>query len=182
MTKKILLIILVLLLIVISILSYNFYKNVKQPLNANSFVAVPQNAAIIFQGKSFKDLIHKLNSSNIIWEELVNNTTKSKEFNQQLIHLDSLTNDETLGQLTNNQSILASIHQIGASDFDAIFYFATSSIIENESLINHIKKLTKSTPQSRVYDDVTIYNCTVNKDKKIPDSKRKIVSDILSKL
>ena len=167
MTKKILVIILVLLLIVISIFSYNFYKNIKAPINANSFVAIPQNAALIVQGKSFKGLIKRLNSSNIIWEELVNNTSISNTYNQQLNFLDSLTNDKIISQLTNNQSIITSLHQIGASDFDAIYYIATSSNIENESLINHLKIITKSNPETRVYDDVSIYNFRVNEGKKL---------------
>lgn len=167
MTKKILVIILVLLLIVISIFSYNFYKNIKTPLNANSFVAIPQNAALIVQGKSFKDLIQKLNSSNIIWEELVNNTSISNTYNQQLNYLDSLMNDELIGQLTFNQPIITSLHQLGATDFDAIYYFTTATNIEHESLINHLKVITKLSPETRIYDDVTIYNFTVNEDKKI---------------
>ena len=167
MTKKILVIILVLLLIVISIFSYNFYKNIKAPINANSFVAIPQNAALIVQGKSFKDLIQKLNSSNIIWEELVNNTSISNTYNKQLNFLDSLMNDEMIGQITNHQSVITSLHQLGASDFDAIYYFATASNIEHESLINHLKVITKLNPETRIYDEVSIYNFTVNEGKKI---------------
>ncbi|MBI2280764.1 MAG: PQQ-binding-like beta-propeller repeat protein [Bacteroidetes bacterium] len=167
MTKKILVIILVLLLIVISIFSYNFYKNIKAPINANSFVAIPQNAALIVQGKSFKDLIQKLNSSNIIWEELVNNTSLSNSYNQQLMYLDSLTSDKIINQLINTQPVIASLHQLGANGFDAVYYFTTASKIENESLINHLKSLTKSNPETRIYDEISIYNFAVGDAKKI---------------
>jgi len=167
MTKKILIIILVLLLIVISIFSYNFYKNIKQPISTNTIVAIPQNASIIIQGKNFKDLVRKLTSSNIIWEELVSNTNVVKEYNKQITYLDSLTNDQTIHQLILNQPVLASIHQLGATGFDAIYYFSTSSSIKESQFINHLKSITKSNPATRVYDEVSIYNFKINDETKL---------------
>ncbi|MGE0562407.1 MAG: DUF3352 domain-containing protein [Flavobacteriales bacterium] len=167
MTKKILIIILILLLIVISIFSYNFYKNVKQPINTNALVAVPQNASFIIQGRNFKDLVRKLTSSNIIWEELVLNTSSVKEYNTQINYLDSLTNDQTINQLILNQPVLASIHQLGATGFDAIYYFSASSSIDEEQFINHLKSITKLNPEVRVYDEVSIYNFKINEETKL---------------
>ncbi|MCB0379822.1 MAG: hypothetical protein KDD24_01110, partial [Flavobacteriales bacterium] len=167
MTKKILVILLVLLLIVISIFSYNFYKNVKQPLNTNSLVAVPLNASIIVQGKNFKDLVKKLTSSNIIWEELVANTESINEYNKKIQFLDSLSNDQLIHQLILNQPVLASVHQLGATGFDAIYYFSTSSSIEEEQLINHLKTITKRNPESRIYDEVSIYNFKIDETSKL---------------
>ncbi len=158
MTKKILLIILGLLLIVIGIFSYNFYKNVKKPLNSNAIVAVPQNAALIIQGNNFKTVFSKLTSSNIIWEELVANSSTIHLFNQQLSFINSLITNPTLEQITSNEPVIASIHQVGANGFDAIYYFSTSNTIDADALLNKIQSLTKTTPTIRNYDDVSIYN------------------------
>ena len=167
MTKKILIALFVLLLIVISIFSYNFYKNIKKPLQSDALIAVPQNASIIVQGNSFKHVFKQLVSSNIIWEELVNSSENAAKFNQQLIYLDSLSNDKLINQSINNQSVLASFHQLGANNFDVVYYFSTTSNLEQEKLINHIKTITKSNPTNRVYDEAKIYSFALNGQDKI---------------
>jgi len=167
MTKKILIGLFVLLLIVISILSYNFYKNIKKPVDSNALIAVPQNASIVVQGNSFKHVFKQLISSNIIWEELVNNSENSAKFNQQLIYLDSLTNDQVINQLINNQSVLASFHSLGANNFDVVYYFSTNSNLDEEKLINHLKTSTKSNATNRIYNEVTIYQFASKEAEKI---------------
>lgn len=154
-------------MVVITIFTYNFYKNIKQPLQTNTLIAIPQNASAIIQGKNFKDIVNKLMSSNIIWEELVANNISFNNFNNQLKYVDSLTNDKLLQQLIFNQPITASIHQIGANGFDAVYYFSTTSTIEELELMNHLKSITKSNPENRVYDEVNIYNFSINPTQKL---------------
>jgi hypothetical protein len=167
MTKKILIGLFVLLLIVISIFSYNFFKNIKKPLDSDALIAVPQNASIVVQGNSFKHVFKQLISSNIIWEELVNNSENSEKFNQQLIYLDSLTNNQVINQLISNQLVLASFHSLGATNFDVVYYFSTNSNLDEEKLINQLKTITKSNPTNRIYDEATIYQFTLNEADKI---------------
>ena len=56
MTKKILLGVFILLIGAVSIIAFNFYKNVKKPVSTSSIVAVPQNAALILQENNFSAL------------------------------------------------------------------------------------------------------------------------------
>ena len=68
MTKKILLSLFLLLMAAVSIIAYNFYKNIKQPINKTTFEAIPQNAALILKENNFNALYTKLSTTNIIWE------------------------------------------------------------------------------------------------------------------
>lgn len=167
MTKKILIGLFVLLLIVITIFSYNFYKNIKKPLQSDALIAVPQNASVIIQGNSFKHVFKQLISSNIIWEELVNNTENAAKFNRELIYINSIASDTLTNQLIQNQSVLASFHLLGANNFDVVYYFSTNSNLDEDKLINHLKAITKTTPTNRVYDEKTIYQFTLKETGKI---------------
>ena len=84
MTKKILIGLFILLVAAVSIIAYNFYKTVKQPVSNSSIIAVPQNAAFILQENNFSALYQKIANTNIIWEELVSNTQTGKKVNTQL--------------------------------------------------------------------------------------------------
>ena len=75
---------------VVAIVAYNFYKNVKQPINKTTFEAIPQNAALIIKENSFNQLYTKLATTNIIWEELITNTESAASVNNQIGYLDSL--------------------------------------------------------------------------------------------
>ena len=109
MSKKILLGLFILLIGVVSIIGYNFYKNTRQPLSQNSIIAVPQNAALILQEKNFRAVYNKISSTNIIWEELVQNTTLAKEIDFKLYFLDSVI------QLQSFQNIYVPSQQNSAS-------------------------------------------------------------------
>ena len=67
MTKKILLGLFILLMGVVAIVAFNFYKNVKQPINKTAFEAIPQNAALIIKENNFNELYTKIATTNIIW-------------------------------------------------------------------------------------------------------------------
>ena len=79
MTKKILIGLFILLIGAVGIIAFNFYKNVKKPVNSNLITAVPQNAAFILQENNFSLLYNKIASTNIIWEELVSNTETTQQ-------------------------------------------------------------------------------------------------------
>jgi hypothetical protein len=167
MTKKILIGLFTLLVSVITIFSYNFYKNVKTPISTNSISAIPQNAAIIIQESNFKNLYAKLSSSSIIWQELLDNTVSTTEINKQFLFFDSLTNNQKVAQLIKNQPLTASAHLAGANNYNFIFYIPTITEIDEAKFIQEIKTFSKSNPETRKYENVTIYNFPIEDNKKV---------------
>ncbi|MCB9361680.1 MAG: hypothetical protein H6587_09230 [Flavobacteriales bacterium] len=167
MTKKILIGLFLLLATVIIIFSYSFYKNVKAPISTNTIAAIPQNAAIIIQETNFKKFYAKITSSSIIWQELLDNTENIKQINNQLHFFDSLATNQKLAQLIKNQPITASLHLAGANNFNFVFYIPTITNIDENKFIQEVKTLTKSNPETRVYENVTIYNFPIEGKQKI---------------
>ncbi len=151
---------------VVSIIAYNFYKNVKTPINKTAFEAIPQNAALIIKENNFNALYSKITSTNIIWEEIITNTSTGKAINAQIHFLDSLLSGPFKPMFINN-TFLGSLHLSGANDFDFIFYIPVSEEITEEKMIQKIKNITKKNPSSRDYDGVSIYSFPTNKSEKI---------------
>jgi len=166
MTKKILLGLFILLMCAVSIVAYNFYKNVKNPISKTAFDAIPQNAALIIKENNFNNIYTKIASTNIIWEELVSNTETALKIENQLNYLDSLLAGP-FKQLFTNQSILSSLHLSGANNFDFIFYIPVSEQISEEDIIQKIKNTTRKNVSDREYDGVTIHTFPTNNDSKI---------------
>jgi hypothetical protein len=166
MTKKILLGLFILLMGVVSIIAYNFYKNVKQPINKTSFEAIPQNAALIIKENNFNTLYTKLVTTNIIWEELISNTETTKNINTKIKYIDSLLTG-AFKPLFIDKTILGSLHLSGAHGYDFIFYIPVSEDIEEEKLIQKIKNVTRKNPTTRDYDGVVIYTLPTNTKEKI---------------
>ena len=166
MTKKILLSLFVLLMGAVSIIAYNFYKNVKEPVNKTTFEAIPQNAALIIKESNFNSIYNKITSGNIIWEELITNTTSALNTEMQLHYLDSLLNGP-FKETFKNRSILGSLHLSGANDFDFIFYIAVGDDITDDAIVQKIKNVTRKNPEDRDYDGVTIHTVPTNNNSKI---------------
>ena len=166
MTKKILLSLFLLLMVAVSIIAYNFYKNVKVPVGKTSFEAIPQNAALILKENNFNALYNKLSTTNIIWEELITNTETAKETNNQIKYLDSLLNG-TFKPLFTSKPILASLHLSGANDYGFIFYIPLNEEITEENLIRKIKNVTHKNPEARTYDGANIYKLPTTNNSKI---------------
>ena len=166
MTKRILLSLFVLLMAAVSIIAYNFYKNVKQPVTKTSFAAIPQNAALILKEKDFNGLYDKISNTNLIWEELISNTETAQSTNAQIHYLDSLLSGP-FKALFNKKPLLASLHLSGANDFDFIFYIPINGETSEDNLIQKIKSVAKSNPQKRVYDGANIHTFPTNNNSKI---------------
>jgi hypothetical protein len=166
MTKKILLGLFILLMGVVAIVAYNFYKNVKQPINKTTFEAIPQNAALIIKENSFNQLYTKLATTNIIWEELITNTESAASVNNQIGYLDSLLTGP-FKPLFINKSILGSLHLSGANDYDFIYYIPLNKEVIEEKLVQKIKNVTKKNPTTRAYDGTNIYSLPTNTNKKV---------------
>lgn len=160
MTKKVLIGLFILLLGAIGIVVFNFYKKVKHP-TSNSFTAVPQDAVLILQEKNFSDLYKSISTTNIIWEELVNHSETALKVNAKLGYLDSLLNKDAFKAITQQQSILTSLHLSGADNFELVFYFSIAQGVEEVDLIQKIKNELKINPSIRKYDDVNIYNIPI---------------------
>lgn len=166
MTKRILLSLFVLLMAAVSIIAYNFYKNVKQPVNKTSFEAIPQNAALILKENNFNALFDKLSNTNIIWEDLVSNTEITKQTNAKIHYLDSLLSG-SFKPIFKGQPLLASLHLSGANDFDFIFYIPLNDEITEEQLVQKIKTVTRKNPEARNYDGATIYRIPTDNESTI---------------
>ena len=165
MTKKILLSLFILLMVAVSIIAYNFYKNIKEPVNKTALEAIPQNAAVIIKETNFNAIYSKIESTNIIWEELVANTTTALKSKKQIQYLDSLLSGP-FAPLFSNTPILGSIHLSGAHDFDFIFYLPIIADVSEVDLIQKIKNVTRKNTTSREYDGANIHNIsTINNDK-----------------
>ncbi len=165
MTKKILLALFILLMGAVSIIAYNFYKNIKEPVNKTALEAVPQNAAVIIKESNFNALYTKIASSNIIWEELVGNTEVALKAKTQIHYLDSLLSGP-FTPLFKNTPIISSVHLSGAHDYEFIFYLPILRDVTETDLIQKIKNVTRKNYTSRTYDGATIYTLpTINKDK-----------------
>lgn len=163
MTKKILLGLFILLMGAVSFIAYNFYKNVKEPVSKTAFEAIPQNAALIIKESNFNALVKKINSTNIIWEELTSNTTTGQDISTHINYLDSILQKAFKTSLKSKE-VLASIHLSGANSYDFIFYLSAPTI-ETSDLIQKIKSATKKNPSSRDYDGVAIYTFPLNENK-----------------
>jgi hypothetical protein len=166
MTKKILLGLFILLMGVVAIVAFNFYKNVKQPINKTAFEAIPQNAALIIKENNFNELYTKIATTNIIWEELITNTSAAKSINNQIRYLDSLLSGP-FKPLFIDKTLLGSLHLSGANDYDFIYYISLSEGITEDKLIQKIKKITKKNPSSRAYDGINIHSFPTKSDSKI---------------
>lgn len=166
MTKKILLGLFILLMGAVSIIAYNFYKNVKQPINKNAFEAIPQNAALIIKENNFSFLYSKLSTTNIIWEELITNTPTAKTVNNQLHYLDSLVTGP-FKPLFLSKPIIGSLHLSGANNYDFIFYIPLSDEVTEKKLIQKIKNVTNKNHTTRTYDGVNIHSLPTNSNNKI---------------
>ncbi len=166
MTKKILLGLFILLMGAVSIIAYNFYKNVKQPINKTAFEAIPQNAALIIKENNFNSLYSKLATTNIIWEDLITNTSTAKAVNSKLHYLDSLLTGP-FKPLFIAKPIIGSLHLSGANNYDFIFYIPLSDEITEEKLIQKIKTTTKRNPTTRAYDVTNIHSLPTSGNQKI---------------
>jgi len=166
MTKKILFGLFILLMGAVSIIAYNFYKNVKQPVSKTAFEAIPQNAALIIKENNFNAVYTKLATTNIIWEELITNTETANKTNAKIQYLDSLL-DGPFKPLFIDKTILGSLHLSGANDFDFIFYIPVNDEITEEKLIQKIKNVTRTNPTSRDYDGVAIHTLPTRTKEKI---------------
>jgi hypothetical protein len=165
MTKKILLSLFILLMVAVSIIAYNFYKNIKEPVNKTALEAIPQNAAIIIKENNFNAIYNKIASTNIIWEELVANTITASKVKSQIHYIDSLITGP-FAPLFKNTPILSSIHLSGANDFDFIFYLPIIADVSEADLINKIKNVTRRNTTNREYDGANIHTIpTSNTDK-----------------
>jgi hypothetical protein len=165
MTKKILLGLFILLMGAVSFIAYNFYKNVKEPVSQTAFEAIPINAALIIKEKDFNSLFEKINSTNIIWEELTTHTSSAKDLNNKMNYLDSLLNGP-FKAIIKNKEVLGSLHLSGANNYDFIFYLSVPGA-ETAELIQKIKNATKTNPSSRDYDGVAIHTFPYLENKKI---------------
>jgi len=165
MTKKILISIFILLLGVIGIISFNFYKNIKKPVNSTFMMAVPQNAALILQENDFQSLYQKITSTNIIWEELTSNTKTAHQIDDQLHYVDSLLQHSF--QPFTKQSILTSAHLSGAHHFDFVFYITAPREVTEEKLVKKISAIANKNLSQRAYDKVTIYTISTKDNNKI---------------
>lgn len=166
MTKKILILIFVLLLGAVGFIGYNFYKNVKQPISSNAIIAVPQNAALLLKEKNFTAFYKKIAATNIVWEELTNNSTTFKSIKQQAHFLDSILSINEISTVLSEKSMLMSMHLSGANSYDFVFYFSTLPNIDEKNVLTLLKSKLKLNPTSRNYDGKNIYSIT-NKDKKL---------------
>ncbi len=166
MTKKILILIFVLLLGAVGFIGYNFYKNVKQPITSNAIIAVPQNAALLLKEKNFTAFYKKIASTNIIWEELTNNTNTFKSINEQAKFLDSVLSINEVSAVMAEKSMLMSMHLSGANSYDFVFYFSTLPNIDENNVLTLFKSKLSLNPSSRNYDGKNIYSITKN-DKKL---------------
>lgn len=166
MTKRILLSLFILLMAAVSIIAYNFYKNVQKPVNKTSFEAIPQNAALILKENNFTALFNKLSTTNIIWEDLISNTEIAQQTHNNLHYLDSLLSGPFKPLFIDNP-ILTSLHLSGANDFGLIFYIPISDDITEDQLIQKIKNVTRKNPQARKYDGATIHTLPTNSNAKI---------------
>ena len=165
MTKKILILIFVLLLGAVGFIGYNFYKNVKQPISSNAIIAVPQNAALLLKEKNFSAFYKKIASTNIIWEELTNNTSTFKSIKQQAHFLDSVLAINEISTVLSEKSMLMSMHLSGANSYDFVFYFSTLPNIDEKNVLTLLKSKLKINPSARNYDGKNIYSITKNNEK-----------------
>ena len=165
MTRKILIGLFILLIGAIGIVAFNFYKNIKQPVSSTSIMAVPQNAAFILQENNFHLLYQKIASTNIIWEELINNTETAAKVDNQLHFFDSLLQHSF--QPLAKQPILTSAHLSGANNFDFIFYINIPHDVNEEKLIQKITSTTNKVASKRTYDGVNIYTISTNNNNKV---------------
>ena len=166
MTKNILLGLFILLMGAVSIVAYNFYKNVKQPVNKTTFEAIPQNAALIIKENNFNELYTKLATTNIIWEELTTNTLTAKAINKQIAYLDSLLSGP-FKPLFIDKTLLGSLHLSGANDYDFVYYLPLNDNINEEKLIQKIKTVTRKNASTRAYDGINIYTLPTNTSDKV---------------
>ena len=164
MTKKILLGLFILLMCAVSFIAYNFYKNVKEPVSQVTFQAIPTNAALIIKESNFNALHEKINSTNIIWQALLDSTSTGLSINNQINYFDSLLNG-SFKTLIKNNGILSSLHLSGANNYGFIFYLSIPSDLSEEVLVQKIKNATKSNPSTRDYDGVNIYSFPNKQDK-----------------
>lgn len=150
----------------VSIIAYNFYKNVKQPINKTSFEAIPQNAALILKENNLNALYNKLSTTNIIWEELISNTETANKVNIRTNYLDSLLSGP-FKSLFLGKPVLSSLHLSGANDYDFIFYIPLNDEIIVNNLMQKIKSVTRKSPEVRSYDGANIHTLPTNNNSKI---------------
>lgn len=165
MTKKILILVFVLLLGAVGFVAYNFYKNVKEPVKSNALIAVPQNAALLLKEQNFSAFYQKIASSNIIWEELTNNTQTVKNIQSKAAYLDSVFSLKEVNAALSEKSMLMSIHLSGANNYDMVYYFSTLPNISEKNVLTLFHSKLKTNPSTRNYDGKTIYSIS-QKDNK----------------
>lgn len=158
MTKKVLIALAILSFCIATIFVYNFYKNTRKTIKKETIKAVPQNAILVFKSKNLEHAFKLLNSSNIIWEELTNNSSFFSKIHTQLTYVDSILKNNSIISLQLNKDIQFSIHSNGADDFNILYYFSTLTKLDDERLINALKTATRSNPTSRSYENSIIYN------------------------
>lgn len=167
MTRKIVLGVFLLLMVAMLIVAYSFYKNVKPTDTDNTFLAIPQNAALILHEDNFHDLYKTITSTNIIWKELGTHLVTIHDFNYQLNTLDSLMQLRDLQEILLNNSITASLHMSGANNFNGIYYIPVSTGISQEKLLEKLQLITKTLPESRTYEGTNLYTIKLNNTKKV---------------
>jgi hypothetical protein len=144
---------------------YSYTKEVSTPVSM-AVNAIPVNAAIIVECKQSKSVSEKVTQKNIIWEELRTTEFFSK-LHAQLRTIDSLiSQNKSVEQLLNNNSVYISAHVSGAHSFDFLYTLSLPTIRDKSTAEDFFNSIKNSKVVSlRNYDGISINTLSYkNKD------------------
>ena len=145
----------------VSIIGYNFYKNIKAPINKTAFEAIPQNSALIIKENNFKGDGVKLkfnlavNTSSIKGQFDYTNPNFRYSDRAVTTSIQSTTTDKE-----KDHGFKSSLNRfaLGSSfeQFDRL-YFSPSFSIANEQLTTTANASEKAPPDSTISSSFNIF-------------------------
>ncbi len=128
--------------------------------------AIPLDAAVILETSDFHGLLTSIYDKSEVWKELVA-IDKIKQANERLLYIDSLiTSNELFKKLTRG-NVFISIHHLGKTDADLVFYSSLPGKISESDIRDAISALcdTSGNISKREYAGQTIYDLRCSKAK-----------------
>jgi hypothetical protein len=135
---------------------YNKWTEARERIDL--WTLVPEDAVFVVETRDHQALVEHLKETEL-WDQLIN-LTYIQKFQESFQLIDSLApGQDRLGRFLDTKTVLTSVHVIGKTDFDFVYYVPVSTVGEHRFVRTFIERLTKNPlfrQELREYQDFQI--------------------------